>query len=204
MQPALLVSFCWVGLGTTGDLPPISPTEAVHRINAHVTVEMVVRAAKNRLEKRGEIYLDSETDFHDPKNLGIIITRAGAAKFRRAGIADPAAHFQGKTIRVRGTVLLKDQRPRIEVNAPEQIELVKTSPCNEHAQGLPITTGMAAPDCRAEVRAAAGQMAQPPRLCRAGRQLPRSRDGALGGGVRHFEQPTPVLGFVACPAAPGI
>jgi pimeloyl-ACP methyl ester carboxylesterase len=104
---------------------------------------MVVRAAKNRLEKRGEIYLDSETDFHDPKNLGIVITRAEAAKFHRAGIADPAIHFQGKTIRVKGTVLLKDKRPRMEVNAPEQIELVKTTPSNEHAQGLPVTTGMA-------------------------------------------------------------
>jgi pimeloyl-ACP methyl ester carboxylesterase len=147
MRPVLVGCFCLLGLGTgpvaADDRRPISPAEAVQRVNAAVTVEMAVRATKNRLVKRGEIYLDSEPDFHDPKNLGVVITREGTARFRQVGIADPAIHFQGKTIRVKGTVLLKDKRPRIEVNAPEQIELLRTSASNEHAQGLPVTTGMA-------------------------------------------------------------
>ena len=38
-------------------------------------------------------------------------------------IDDPALHFKGKTIRVTGVVTLKDNRPRIEVDDPGQIEV---------------------------------------------------------------------------------
>jgi len=86
---------------------------------------MLVKAAKNRLEKRGEIYLDSEENFKDEKNLGIVITKTGAAKFKEAGVDDPAIHFQDKTIQVKGTVILKEERPRIEINDPKQIQIVE-------------------------------------------------------------------------------
>jgi DNA/RNA endonuclease YhcR with UshA esterase domain len=103
---------------------PLTPVDAIKRIHEKVIVQMVVKASKNRLEKRGEIYLDSEEDFHDPKNLGIVITKTGAAAFAKAGIKEPAAHFKGKTIRVTGTVIRKEKRPRIEVDDPKQIEIV--------------------------------------------------------------------------------
>jgi hypothetical protein len=103
---------------------PLSPADAIKKVNEKVTVEMLVKASKNRIEKRGEIYLDSEEDFQDPKNLGIVITKAGAAKFAEAGVKEPAAHFKGKTIRVTGTVIVKEKRPRIEVDDPKQIEVV--------------------------------------------------------------------------------
>src|SRR6516162_9198306 len=86
---------------------PITPAEAVKRRDQKVVVRMKVQAAKERLAKHGEIYLDSETDFHDPKNLGVVITRDGAAKFRPAGIEEPAVHFKGQTIQVTGTVIIK-------------------------------------------------------------------------------------------------
>jgi DNA/RNA endonuclease YhcR with UshA esterase domain len=104
---------------------PLAPAEAIKKVNEKVTVEMVVKASKNRLEKRGEIYLDSEQDFRDEKNLAIVITKTAAPRFKEAGIADPAAHFKGKTIRVQGTVILKDDRPRIEVDEPKQIRIVE-------------------------------------------------------------------------------
>ena len=104
---------------------PLSPVDAIKKVNEKVTVEMTVKASKNRLEKRGEIYLDSEDDFHDPKNLGIVITKTGAAAFAKAGVEEPAGHFKGKTIRVTGTVIIKEKRPRIEVDDPKQIEIVK-------------------------------------------------------------------------------
>jgi DNA/RNA endonuclease YhcR with UshA esterase domain len=106
---------------TQGDAKPLTPEEAIQRVNQKVTVAMEVRASKNALEKRGEIYLDAQEDFRDPKNLAVVITRDGAARFKEAGIADPAAHFKGKTIRVTGTVTLQDDRPRIEVDDPKQI-----------------------------------------------------------------------------------
>jgi hypothetical protein len=103
---------------------PLSPVDAIKKINEKVTVQMVVKASKNRLEKRGEIYLDSEEDFHDPKNLGVVITKAGAAAFDKTGIKEPASHFKDKTIRVTGKIILVEKRPRIEVDDPKQIAIV--------------------------------------------------------------------------------
>ena len=102
---------------------PLTPREAVSRINEQVTVEMLVRAAKN-CPHCSQIFLDSEEDHHDPNNLAVAVTETGAAGFKGARIDDPALHFKGKTIRVTGVVTLKDDRPRIEVDDPRQIEVV--------------------------------------------------------------------------------
>ena len=124
----LVIALAWAGL-LLADEPkqdkPLSPAEAIKRVNEKVLVEMLVKATKNRLEKRKEIYLDSETDFRDPKNLGIVINQAGAAKFKEAGIDDPAVHFKDKTIRVSGTVTKEDNRARIVVDDPKQIRIVE-------------------------------------------------------------------------------
>ncbi len=103
---------------------PITTSEARKKVNETVFVEVILKATKNRLEKRGEIYLDSEVDFNDPNNFATVINREGADEYRRMGIADPAEHFRGKRIRVRGTVSVKDNVPRIEVKDPKQIEIV--------------------------------------------------------------------------------
>ena len=107
------------------DAKPLTPVEAIKKVNEKVVVEMQVKATKNRLEKRGEIYLDSEEDFRDKKNLGIVVTKTGAAKFKEAGVDDPAVHFKDKTIRVTGTVIIKENRPRIEVEDSKQIQIVE-------------------------------------------------------------------------------
>ena len=57
-------------------------------------------------------------------NLGVVVTDNSRAKFAEEGIADPADHYHGKTIRVRGVVIRRDDQPYIEVNDPGQIELV--------------------------------------------------------------------------------
>jgi hypothetical protein len=101
---------------------PLSPLEAASRINERVTVEMLVRAAKN-CPHCSQIFLDSEEDHHDPNNLAVAVTETGAARFKGARVDDPARHFRGKTIRVTGVVTLKDNRPRIEVDDPGQIEV---------------------------------------------------------------------------------
>jgi hypothetical protein len=104
---------------------PLTPAEAIKKVGEEVTVQMVVKASKNALAKRKEIYLDSEEDFRDAKNLAAVIDADGAAKFREAGVEDPAAHFKGKTVRVRGTVTRVDDRPRIFVSDPKQIRIVE-------------------------------------------------------------------------------
>jgi hypothetical protein len=125
--PILLLSFV-VCIGPTlrGEEAekPITPVEARKKVGQTVFVEMTVKAAKDRLERRGEIYLDSEEDFHDEKNMAAVITKDGAADFKRNGVNDIAEHFRNKAIRVRGTVSVKEDVPRIEVNEFKQIELV--------------------------------------------------------------------------------
>jgi hypothetical protein len=102
---------------------PLSPLEAANRVNEQVTVEMLVRAAKN-YPHCSQIFLDSEEDHHDPNNLAVAVTEAGAVRFKGARIDDPAVHFKGKLIRVTGVVTLKEKRPRIDVDDPRQIEVV--------------------------------------------------------------------------------
>jgi DNA/RNA endonuclease YhcR with UshA esterase domain len=125
---ALVMIVALASLGR-GDEPkqdkPLSPAEASKRVNEKVLVEMLVKASKNRLEQRKEIYLDSEEDFRDPKNLAVVVNLAGAANFKEAGIDDPAEHFKGKTIRVSGTVTKENDRPRIVVEDPKQIKIVE-------------------------------------------------------------------------------
>jgi DNA/RNA endonuclease YhcR with UshA esterase domain len=103
---------------------PLSPLEAANRVNEQVTVEMLVKAAKN-CPHCSQIFLDSEEDHHDPNNMAVAVTETGAARFKGARIDDPARHFQGKTIRVQGVVTLKENRPQLEVDDPRQIEVVE-------------------------------------------------------------------------------
>jgi DNA/RNA endonuclease YhcR with UshA esterase domain len=102
---------------------PLSPQEAGNHVNEQVTVEMLVKAAKN-CQHCSQIFLDSEIDHHDPRNMAVAVTEIGKGKFREAKIDDPAGQFKGKVIRVTGVVMLKDNRPHIEVDDPRQIELV--------------------------------------------------------------------------------
>ena len=100
----------------------LSAAEAVNRVNESVTVEMLVQRTKCCTGSR-QVFLDSEPNHRDPKNLGVVVTQSGRAKFSEAGIDDPTAHFKGKTIRVHGIVIRKEKGPYIEVNDPSQIEI---------------------------------------------------------------------------------
>ena len=102
----------------------LSPAEAVKRVNESVTVEMHVQRTKCCSGSR-QVFLDSEANHRDPKNLGVVVTESGRAKFSEAGIDDPTTHFSGKSIRVRGVVIRKENWPYIEVNDPSQIEMVE-------------------------------------------------------------------------------
>ena len=103
---------------------PLSPLETASRVNEQVTVEMLVKAAKN-CAHCSQVFLDSEQDHHDPNNLAVAVTETGKVRFKELRIDDPARHFQGKTIRVQGVVTLKDNRPHIKVDDPGQIEVVE-------------------------------------------------------------------------------
>lgn len=101
----------------------LTPAEAIQRLNEMVTVELVVQRTKSCTGSK-QVFLDSEPNHRDPKNLGIVVTEVGRANFATAGIDDPTSHFSGKRIRVHGTVIRKEKGPYIEVTDPSQIELV--------------------------------------------------------------------------------
>ena len=101
----------------------ITAVEAINRVGESVTVEMLVQKTKS-CTGSCQVFLDSEPNHRDPKNLGVVITVTGRPKFTEAGIDDPTAHFSGKIIRVRGVVIRKEKGPYIEVNDPSQIEMV--------------------------------------------------------------------------------
>ena len=73
----------------------LSAVEAINRVNESVTVEMLVQRTKCCTGSR-QVFLDSEANHRDPKNLGVVVTESGRAKFSEAGIDDPTAHFNGQ------------------------------------------------------------------------------------------------------------
>ena len=104
---------------------PLTPVEARKKVGESIQVEFTVKGAKDRLEKRGEIYLDAELDFRDEKNFAAVINREGAFHFENKGVKDFEQHFRGKTIRVKGVVTVVDEVPRIEISDSNQLEFVE-------------------------------------------------------------------------------
>ncbi|MCI0685143.1 MAG: hypothetical protein L0Y71_23845 [Gemmataceae bacterium] len=121
----LVVGFLSLPALATDEPRPLGPIEARKQVGKEITVKMEVKAAKDRLEKRGEIYLDAEEDFKSEKNFAVVITKKGAASLKDAGIADPADHFKGKTIRATGTVKAVDGVPRIEIDDAKRIAVAE-------------------------------------------------------------------------------
>jgi hypothetical protein len=121
---AVFVSGLVVFIAAAEETNPLSPVAARKKVGEKITVEMTVQAAKDRLEVRGEIYLDSETDFRDEKNFAVVITKSGAASLKEAGIDSPAEHYKDKKIRATGKVKEVDKVPRIEIDDAKQIRIV--------------------------------------------------------------------------------
>jgi DNA/RNA endonuclease YhcR with UshA esterase domain len=112
------------GFAVGQDRKALTPVEARKKVGEKITVEMTVRAAKDRLEKRGEIYFDSELDFRAKENFAVVITKSGAASLRKAGIDSPAKQFKDKKIRATGLVKEVQGVPRIEIDDAQQIRVV--------------------------------------------------------------------------------
>jgi hypothetical protein len=114
-----------VSLLAAFDDKPLTPEQARKKVGEKIVIEMTVKTAKDRLEKRGEIYLDSELDFQDEKNFAVVITKKGAGSLMEKGINDPAEHFLEKKIQASGEVKEVDKVPRIEVDDAKQIKIVE-------------------------------------------------------------------------------
>jgi DNA/RNA endonuclease YhcR with UshA esterase domain len=103
--------------------PAVSPADAAKKVGEKVTVEMAVKSVGRG--KSGVYFLNSEPNFRTDGNFTLFIDKAAAARFKKAGISDPAEHFDGKKVRASGTVKLYRDRPEIAIEDPKQIGLVE-------------------------------------------------------------------------------
>src|SRR5436305_10489026 len=99
---------------------PITPDEALKRVDQKVTVAMEVKSTGGNTAR----YLNSEADFRAEKNFAVFIPNVALVSFKQAGIADPGEFYKGKAIVVTGTVALAQGRPQIRVESVNQIKLV--------------------------------------------------------------------------------
>jgi hypothetical protein len=95
---AVLVVLPWA---TIADEPPkpIGPAEAAKKVGEQVTLRMEVKSAALR---SGVCFLNSEEDYQDAKNFTVFLDKEALQKFKEAKIDDPAAHFKGKAVQVKG------------------------------------------------------------------------------------------------------
>jgi DNA/RNA endonuclease YhcR with UshA esterase domain len=120
---AILGAFLWLSLVLADDQPkPIGPAEATKKVNEEVLLQMEVKSAALR---EAVCFLNSEEDFKNAKNFAVFIDKEALAKFKEAKIEDPAAHFKGKTVQVKGKVTLYRDHPEIKVSGPDAIKIVE-------------------------------------------------------------------------------
>jgi DNA/RNA endonuclease YhcR with UshA esterase domain len=103
----------------------LTPAEAVMKVNEEVTLQMEVKSASKR---ETSCFLNSEADFKDAKNFTLFIDKDALAKFKDAKIDDPATHFKGKLIEVKGKVTLFKDKAQIKISGPDAIKIVEKKP----------------------------------------------------------------------------
>jgi hypothetical protein len=62
----------------------LSPVEAIKQVNESVTAEMLVQRTKCCSGSR-QVFLDSETNHRDSKNLGVVVTESGGGEIQQGG-----------------------------------------------------------------------------------------------------------------------
>ena len=120
---AILASLLSLSLTLAADEPkPVGPAEAAKQIDNQVTLHMEVKSAASR---QGVCFLNSEEDFKDAQNFTVFLDKEALAKFQEAKVEDPAAHYKGKMIEVKGKVTLYKARPEIKVGGPDAIKVLE-------------------------------------------------------------------------------
>jgi DNA/RNA endonuclease YhcR with UshA esterase domain len=120
---ALLMGFA--GLALANELPVIKPEDAGDHIDKECIVEFEVKAGRV-IQDKNVGFLNSNRDHREEGTFTVFFGKKGLQAFKdQRKIENPAAEFVGKTIRVKGKVALHKGKLEIEVEDPDQIELVK-------------------------------------------------------------------------------
>jgi alkaline phosphatase D len=99
--------------------------EARKHVGKEHTLELQVRSV-GKSRTGALVFLNSAEDFRDEGNFTVVLdVKALAAALQKAKIDDPAAHFRGKRVRLRGTVTLFNDRPQIVVKDLAQLRVIE-------------------------------------------------------------------------------
>lgn len=113
-----------IGLAADADKPTadgaITPSEALKKVGAKVTVEMTVQSVGGTPAKR--LFLNSKAKFRDEDNFTVVVMpKAFTGKWEKA----TGDTFKGKVIRVAGKVSMFKDAVQIVVEEEKQLELVE-------------------------------------------------------------------------------
>jgi alkaline phosphatase D len=89
-----------------------------------VTLEMKVLAT-GASKTSDLVFLNSAYDRTSDENFTVVLDKKAQARLAEAGIKLPRTHFEGKSIRVVGTLSLFSGRPQIVVSSADKIEALK-------------------------------------------------------------------------------
>jgi alkaline phosphatase D len=100
----------------------LTPEVIAKHLKKKCVVEMEVRSTGSA---KALYFLNSSADRTSEENFTVVIQKSAEAAFKKAGIADPRRHYEGKTVRVTGVLSEFRGRPQLMVSDPGQIEVVK-------------------------------------------------------------------------------
>ncbi|HEX4129073.1 MAG TPA: endonuclease/exonuclease/phosphatase family protein [Pirellulales bacterium] len=102
----------------------ILASEATKHIDQHCKVELVVRGGT--VINGGTMgFLNSLADFRNKENFTVVLRKEALKELAEKGLADPPRDLRDKTIRVDGTIVLRNGLPQIEARQASQIEVVE-------------------------------------------------------------------------------
>ncbi len=105
--------------------PVVPLTEIAKHLNGRCTVEFEVGSSNVQPSTPPIGFLNSEADYRSDRNFTVVVFDDGLKKFQADGVADFAAHFLHKRVRVSGQVTERKGRYQIAVTDPRQIETLK-------------------------------------------------------------------------------
>jgi len=106
------------------ETPQIKPDAAKEHLGKEVIVEFKVESGYFKNET-SPCFLNSKANKNDKANFVVVIFPKTLKDFKEAKIDDPALHYAGKVIKVKGKVEEYMEKMQIVVKSPKQITLVE-------------------------------------------------------------------------------
>lgn len=105
------------------DGEPFDAQKALAKVKQKVTVEMkVLSTGTNKAETL--VFLNSAKDRKSPTNFTVVLDKACLTALANAGVGQQRTHFEGKSIRIVGTLSTFQNAVQLMVTDPKQITIV--------------------------------------------------------------------------------